>query len=104
MRSLASLSASESMTDSRDSREVEYTITFDASLAGRRVEADGGSEALGMKHGGREQYEGSLTGRKLSQGDPPWVFLELGDLKEKPVDLDQETVWCDEAYVYFLDE
>lgn len=92
------------MTDSPDSSEIEYTITFDASLVGRRVEADGGSEAVGMKHGGREQYEGALTGRRLSQGDPPWTFLELGDLIDKPADLQQDTVWCDEAYVYFLDK
>lgn len=92
------------MTDSPEPIELEFIITFEPSLAGRPVEADGGSEAVGMKHGGREQYEGALTGRKMSQGDPPWVFLEVGSLIDKPADLQQDTVWCDEAYVYFLDE
>ena len=80
-----------------------FTITFDPSLAGRPVEADGGSEAAGQKHAGREEYEGTLTGRRLSQGDPPWVFLEVGDLTQKPPEMDQDTVWCDAEYIYFRD-
>ncbi len=92
------------MTDESNSNVDDYVVTFEPSLKGKLVEADGGSEAVGQKHAGREKYEGSLTGRKLSQGNPPWVFLELGGLTDKPPEMETDTVWCDEAYVYFKDK
>ena len=78
-------------------------VYFDSRLAGRRVEADGGSEAIGAQHGSREMFEGTLTGRRLDQGDPPWRWLEIGDLSEKPAGFEDDMVWCEESYIYFLD-
>jgi hypothetical protein len=88
----------------------DSVVYFDESVAGRRVQADGGSEAKDAAHGGsfaiasREMFEGRLTGRRLDQGDPPWRWLEIGDLSEKPEGFEQQTVWCEESYVYFVDK
>ena len=71
-------------------------VSFDESLAGRRAEADGGAHVPGTQFGSRETFEGTLTGRRLVQGDPPWRWLELGDLTEKPEDFADSTVWCEE--------
>jgi hypothetical protein len=81
----------------------DYRVELDASLRGRRVQADGGAEVPGTHHGSRETFEGTLTGRRLVQGDPPWPWLEIGDLTEKPLEFDGEFVWCDEDYVYYVD-
>jgi hypothetical protein len=84
-------------------------VYFDAAIAGRRVAADGGNEATEAEHGGkfavasREMFEGVLTGRRLDQGDPPWRWLEIGELREKPAGFDAPTVWCEESYIYDLD-
>ncbi len=79
-------------------------ISHDDALAGRRAQADGGGPIEGGKAGSRETFEGILTGRRLEQGDPPWRWLELGDLTEKPEDFGAEFVWVDEEYVYLQDE
>lgn len=83
---------------------------FDAAISGRRVSADGGAEFKDAAHGGnyavasRESFEGRLTGWRLDQGDPPWRWMEIGNLVDKPVAFESETVWCEESYIYFLDE
>ncbi|MFN0148679.1 MAG: hypothetical protein ACKVT1_19425 [Dehalococcoidia bacterium] len=85
------------------------TVYFDAAIAGKRVAADGGSEAVEGQHGGkfavasREMFEGRLTGRRMDDGDPPWRWLEIGDLAEKPEGFEDATVWCEESYIYALD-
>ena len=84
-------------------------VYFDAAIAGMRVAADGGNEAVEAQHGGkfavasRETFEGRLTGRRLDEGDPPWRWLEIGDLADKPEGFESGTVWCEESYVYFLE-
>jgi hypothetical protein len=30
--------------------------------------------------------------------------MEIGELTDKPADFDSGTVWCEESYIYFLDE
>ena len=62
----------------------DIEVTFDPSLAGRRAEADGGAAVPGTNFAARQSFAGTLTGRRLSQGEPPWRFLELGELTEKP--------------------
>lgn len=81
----------------------ELHVSFDESLVGQRVEADGGAHVPGTQFGYRATFEGTLTGRRLEQGDPPWRWLELGDLTEKPEDFDDATVWCEESFVYVED-
>ncbi len=75
-------------------------VSFDEALAGRRAEADGGAHVEGTQFGFRAEFEGTLTGRRLVQGDPPWHWLELGDLTGKPEDFADSTVWCEESFVY----
>jgi hypothetical protein len=79
-------------------------ISHDDALAGRRAQADGGGPVEGTQAGSRATFEGTLTGRRLEQGDPPWRWLELGDLTDKPEDFGAEFVWVDEEYVYLQDE
>ncbi len=86
------------------------TTWFDESLSGRAVAADGGAEFKDAAHTGgyavasRESFKGRLTGWRLDQGDPPWRWLEIGDLVDKPHDFESATVWCEQCYIYFLDE
>ncbi|MEE2875923.1 MAG: hypothetical protein VYD09_05285 [Chloroflexota bacterium] len=78
-------------------------ITLDSELIGRRVEADGGAQVGNTNFASRAAFEGVLTGRKIVQGDPPWYWLEIGQLSVKPDDFEDEFVWCEESYVYSLD-
>jgi hypothetical protein len=77
---------------------------FDPEIAGLRVEADGGNAAIGSLFGSREIFRGTLTGRRLDQGDPVWRWLQIGSLTEKPDSFEGDEVWCEESYVYYLDE
>ena len=75
-------------------------VSFDTLLAGKRAEADGGSHVPGTNFAARQSFTGTLTGRRMSQGDPPWQFLELGALTEKPEGFEPECVWCNEGDGY----
>ncbi|MBM3140866.1 MAG: hypothetical protein FJZ92_11845 [Chloroflexi bacterium] len=75
-------------------------VYFDPAIAGKRAQADGGAEVPGTQHGSRDSFEGVLTGRRLDYGDPPWKWVELGELTEKPVGFEDAFVWCDEQYVF----
>lgn len=92
------------------SSDSEVRIYFDQTLAGRPVEADGGSDASDASGGdqvsrlSRETFAGTLTGRRFEQGSPPWKFLEIGQLTKQANSADGDTVWCEESYVYFMDE
>jgi hypothetical protein len=83
---------------------------FDPSVAGKAVEADGGSLADAERDGltvvaaTREMFAGILTGRRLDLGNPPWRWLEIGDLTQMPPGFTARTVWCEESFIYFLDE
>jgi hypothetical protein len=87
-----------------DPSSQQSRISHDPALAGRPAQADGGAQVEGGQVASRETFEGVLTGRRLEQGDPPWRWLELGDLTEKPEDFGAEFVWVDEEYVYLQDE
>ncbi len=87
-----------------DPSSQQSRVSHDDALAGRRAQADVGGAIEGGHAGSRETFEGTLTGRRLEQGDPPWRWLELGDLTEKPEDFGAEFVWVDEEYVYLQDE
>lgn len=89
---------------------VDETTWFDSSVAGRPVAADGGAEFKDAAHAGgyavasRESFRGRLTGWRLDQGNPPWRWFEIGELVDKPQDFESATVWCEQSYIYFLDE
>jgi hypothetical protein len=98
------------MATDRANGSPDSVVYFDDAIAGKRVQADGGAEAVEAEHGAkfavasREMFEGRLTGRRLDQGDPPWRWLEIGDLTDKPDHFDGETVWCEESYVYYVEK
>ncbi len=73
---------------------------YDAGIAGKRVEADGGAAAIGTRFPSREMFAGTLTGQRMDQGDPPWRWCEIGDLVTKPEEFEGDTVWCEESYIY----
>lgn len=78
-------------------------VYFDDTIAGLAVEADGGHEIPGFQHGVRESFRGALTGRRLDQGDPPWRWVEIGELTGKPEDFQDQAVWCEETFVFPVD-
>lgn len=98
------------MTAPESFSDGEVRIYFDQTLAGRPVEADGGSDASNAAQGdevsrlSRETFEGTLTGRRFEQGTPPWKFMEIGSLTKNSGGSESDTVWCEESYVYFMDE
>ena len=76
-------------------------VFYDESIAGRHVEADGGGWVEEARAGYRATFEGTLTGRRMVQGDPPWRWMELGDLTDAPADFEESYVWIEDSYVYF---
>ena len=79
-------------------------ITVDPGLRGKVVEADGGTTLeLNSNFASRASFKGTLTGRRLKHGNPPWNWLEIGYLTLKPDDFEEEFVWCEESYIYDID-
>ena len=93
------------MREETESEQIKGSmqITLDSELVGKNVEADGGTQVGNTNFASRAAFEGVLTGRKIVQGDPPWYWLEIGQLSVKPDDFEDEFVWCEESYVYSLD-
>ncbi len=87
-----------------DPAEDQIELTFDGSIAGKHAEADGGSHVAGTNFAARQAFAGTLTGRRMAQGDPPWQFLEMGDFTEKPEGFNHDVVWCHEGDVYIDQE
>lgn len=82
----------------------EARIEFASEYAGRRATCEGGGQAgPGLGYGSRATYVGRLSGRRMVYGDPPWAFLELTDIIERPAGSTDERVWCDEANVFLED-
>ena len=86
-----------------DAGTSDTNYFFDPLVAGRQVQADGGNAEIGSRLGSREMFEGTLSGRRMDQGDPPWRWLEIGDLTVKPAEFTGGSVWCEESYVYFIE-
>lgn len=87
------------MGDSSDAGNV--IIDHDQSLEGKQVVADGGVHIEGTIFASREEFKGTLTGRRMIQGDPPWRWLEITNLEPPPDDPDATSVWVEESYVFF---
>ena len=86
------------------SHNTNVDVTFDPNLRGKVVEADGGTTLeVNSNFASRASFKGTLTGRRLRQGDPPWNWLEIGNLTLKPDDFKEEFVWCEESYIYDID-
>jgi hypothetical protein len=88
------------MTPKLDSENASQHYYFDSSVAGIRVQADGGNAAIGSRLASRETFEGELTGWRMDEGNPPWKWFEIGALVDKPPGFSAESVWCEETYIY----
>jgi hypothetical protein len=77
---------------------------FDANVAGKRAECDGGGPVAGGALGGREEFTGVLTGEYVDHGDPPWRWFRLINLSRKPEGYAWDTVWCESGSLFFVEE
>jgi hypothetical protein len=77
---------------------------FDPEIAGRRAECDGGGLVPGTHYVGREEFTGTLTGDYVDHGDPPWRWLLMKDLVDKPEGFQADGVWCESESVFLVDE
>jgi hypothetical protein len=67
---------------------------FDAALADRIAECDGGGPIEGTRYAGRQDFTGRLTGAYVDVGDPPSRWYLMVDLSEKPEGFVADAVWC----------
>ncbi len=77
---------------------------FDAEVAGRRAECDGGHAVIGTHFAGREEFAGTLTGDYVDHGDPPWRWYRLGELTQAPDGYVDTCVWCESGNLFMVDE
>ena len=84
--------------------EIPARPGFDAALAGRRAECDGGSAIPGTRYAGREEFAGTLTGEYVDHGDPPWRWYRLAELEKKPAGYPASSVWCEAGSLFVEDE
>lgn len=77
---------------------------FDADLAGKRAECDGGAAIPGTHFVGREEFSGVLTGQYVDHGDPPWRWYLLADLDRKPPGYPADSVWCESGNLFVEEE
>jgi len=79
----------------------EMRLEFAPEYAGRQATCYGGGPAgPGLGFGSRATYVGQLSGRRMLFGDPPWTWLELGQISEQPEGFEDDRVWCDERNVF----
>lgn len=77
---------------------------FDAALAGRRAECDGGGPVFGTRWARREEFTGLLTGEYVDHGDPPWRWYRMVELERKPEGFPAEAVWCESGSLFVCDD
>ena len=83
----------------------ETRLEFAPELEGRRATCDGGAQTHpGSLFGARATFVGTLSGRRMLFGDPPWRWVELLDAIEEAEGTPYAQVWCDEACVFLDDE
>jgi hypothetical protein len=73
---------------------------FDAAMAGKRAECDGGGPVAGSRFAGRQEFTGVLTGQYVDHGDPPWRWYLMGNLSLKPEGYAWDTVWCESGSLF----
>jgi hypothetical protein len=76
---------------------------FDASVAGKRAECDGGHAIAGTHFVGRQEFGGTLTGDYFDHGDPPWRWYLLTQLTLKPEGYPEESVWCESESLFIFE-
>ncbi|UCE87064.1 MAG: hypothetical protein JSU66_04835 [Deltaproteobacteria bacterium] len=80
------------------------TRGFDASVAGKRAECDGGGPVPGTHFAGRQEFSGTLTGEYVDHGDPPWRWYLLAQLTEKPAGYADDAVWCESGNLFLVED
>ena len=73
---------------------------FDAEMADKIVECDGGGPIAGTKLAGRQEFVGRATGEYVDHGDPPWRWYLVVDLTLKPDGFPGDEVWCESGSLY----
>jgi hypothetical protein len=77
---------------------------FDPDLAGKLAECDGGGPVMGTKFAGRQEFTGTLTGKYMDHGDPPWRWYLMTDLTQRPENFDGDCVWCESDSIFLVDD
>ena len=77
---------------------------FDASVAGKKAECDGGHAIAGTRFAGRQEFTGTLTGEYVDHGEPAWRWYLLTGLTRKPEGYPGDAVWCESGNLFILDE
>lgn len=75
---------------------------FDASLAGKRAECDGGG-LVTARLAAREDFAGTLTGEYVDHGDPPWRWHLMTALTVKPDGYLGDKVWCESGSLWVFE-
>ncbi len=84
--------------------ETPSTKGFDAKMAGKRAECDGGGPSYDRRHISRQDFTGTLTGDYVEEGDPAWRWYLMKDLTVKPDGFPSEAVWCEAGNIYLIDD
>ncbi len=75
---------------------------FDAAMAGKRAECDGGHAIAGTHFAGRQEVAGTLTGDYVDYVDPASRWYRLTDLTRKPERYPEDSVWCEAGNVFVI--
>ena len=81
---------------------------FDPDVTGKVAECDGGTPTQGGPAGwlgSRDFFRGRLTGRyyDYDENTPSWRWFELTDLTIKPEEHMDDTVWCEQSFLFLMD-
>ncbi|MBI4516465.1 MAG: hypothetical protein HY699_11695 [Deltaproteobacteria bacterium] len=76
---------------------------FDAAMAGKRAECDGGGPIQGTYYAARQEFTGTLTGEYIDHGDPPWRWYLMVDLVRKPAGYPWNSVWCEQGNLFLAE-
>ena len=77
---------------------------FDAELAGKRAECDGGGPVAGTRYAARQDFAGVLTGEYVDHGDPPWRWYLMAELTLKPEGYAEDRVWCESGNLFVVEK
>ncbi len=79
----------------------------DAGVAGKIAECDGGGAvevSRGVVLAAREFFRGRLSGLYFDEGDPPARWYEMVTLEDRPEGYVDDTVWCEQGFVFIMEE
>ena len=86
---------------------MERRYAVDPAMTMRLAECDGGGPVRtdsGQVVSMRFLYRGRLTGVYFEEGEPPWRWYEMTDLSIKPPWHTDDSVWCEQGFLFLIDE